>query len=59
MKGLKYPLVQEIYLHDAQGKSGLGTGFAGFMLSDRGQLIFKKMGWYAVRNRERDIQISL
>ena len=58
MKGLKYPLVQEIYLHDAQGKSGLGTGLAGFMLSDRGQLIFKKMGWYAVRNRERDILIA-
>jgi phosphate transport system substrate-binding protein len=58
MKGLKYPLVQEIYLHDAQGKSGLGTGFAGFVLSDRGQLIIKKMGWYAVRSRERDIIIE-
>ncbi len=55
--GFRYPLVQEVYLHNADGGRGLGEGLANFVLGDRGQLVFKKLGWFAVRMQPRDIEL--
>lgn len=40
----QYPLIREIYIISAQGRTGLGTGFAAFVASDKGQRIILKAG---------------
>jgi phosphate transport system substrate-binding protein len=40
----QYPLIREIYIISAQGRNGLGTGFAAFVASDKGQRIILKAG---------------
>jgi len=39
-----YPLLRKMYIISRQGRNGLGTGFASFMASDRGQRIVLKSG---------------
>lgn len=39
-----YPFLRNIYIIDAQGKDGLGTGFANWLVSQRGQLIVLRSG---------------
>ncbi len=39
-----YPLLRNIYVIDAEGRDGLGTGFATWLMSERGQLIVLKSG---------------
>lgn len=39
-----YPLNRELYIINCQGGSGLGTGFAAFLASERGQRIMLKSG---------------
>lgn len=39
-----YPLNREIYIINCQGSSGVGTGFAAFLASERGQRIILKSG---------------
>ena len=39
-----YPLHRELYIINCQGGSGLGTGFAAFLASERGQRIILKSG---------------
>ena len=39
-----YPLSRELYIINCQGGSGLGTGFAAFLASERGQRIMLKSG---------------
>ena len=39
-----YPLSRELYIINAQGGWGLGTGFAAFVASERGQRIILKSG---------------
>jgi phosphate transport system substrate-binding protein len=40
----QYPLIRDIYIISAQGRTGLGTGFAAFVASDKGQRIILKAG---------------
>lgn len=40
----QYPLIRSIYIINCTGRQGLGSGFAAFMLSDRGQRIVLKSG---------------
>lgn len=40
----QYPLIREIYIISTQGRNGLGTGFASFVASDKGQRIILKAG---------------
>jgi phosphate transport system substrate-binding protein len=43
--GLKqYPLTRNLYIINSTGKQGLGTGFAYFMLGERGQRIILRSG---------------
>ena len=39
-----YALTRKLYIYNAQGKSGLGLGFAAFLASDRGQRMVLKSG---------------
>lgn len=40
----KYPFLRNVYIINAEGTSGLGTGFATWLSSPRGQLIVLKSG---------------
>jgi phosphate transport system substrate-binding protein len=40
----QYPLIRSLYIINCSGREGLGTGFASFLLSDRGQRIILKSG---------------
>ena len=39
-----YPLIREVYIVSREARSGLGTGFASFVASDKGQRIILKSG---------------
>lgn len=52
-----YPLVRTINIVDIQGKTGLGTGFASFAASDKGQRIVLKSGLMPVKLPKREINI--
>lgn len=39
-----YPFTRDLYIIDCQGRMGLGTGFASFLASERGQRIVLKSG---------------
>ncbi|WP_316840772.1 substrate-binding domain-containing protein [Pedobacter gandavensis] len=39
-----YPFLRNIYIINAEGREGLGTGFANWLVSQRGQLIVLKSG---------------
>ncbi|QKJ28608.1 substrate-binding domain-containing protein [Mucilaginibacter mali] len=40
----QYPLTRSLYIINCTGRQGLGSGFASFLLSDRGQRIILKSG---------------
>ena len=40
----QYPLARNLYIINCSGRQGLGSGFASFILSDRGQRIILKSG---------------
>lgn len=52
-----YPLTRTINIIDVQGKTGLGTGFASFAASDKGQRIVLKSGLMPVTLPKREINI--
>lgn len=52
-----YPLVRTINIIDVQGKTGLGTGFASFAASDKGQRIVLKSGLMPITLPKREINI--
>jgi phosphate transport system substrate-binding protein len=52
-----YPLVRTINIVDVQGKTGLGTGFASFAASDKGQRIVLKSGLMPITVPKREINI--
>lgn len=52
-----YPLIRTINIFDVQGKTGLGTGFASFAASDRGQRIILKSGLMPITMPKREINI--
>ncbi|HUH25527.1 MAG TPA: substrate-binding domain-containing protein [Flavobacterium sp.] len=52
-----YPLIRTINIFDVQGKTGLGTGFASFAASDKGQRIVLKSGLMPITLPKREINI--
>lgn len=52
-----YPLSRDIYIVNCTNKQGLGTGFAEFMMSDRGQRIVLKSGLLPAHMPGREINI--
>ncbi|UUV21691.1 PstS family phosphate ABC transporter substrate-binding protein [Paenimyroides aestuarii] len=52
-----YPLIRTISIIDVQGKAGLGTGFASFAASDKGQRIVLKSGLMPITLPKREINI--
>ena len=54
----QYPLKRTIYVVDCTGKVGLGTGFASFLLSERGQKIVLRSGLLPDSLPRREINIK-
>ena len=52
-----YPLIRTVNIIDIQGKTGLGTGFASFAASDKGQRIVLKSGLLPITLPKREINI--
>jgi phosphate transport system substrate-binding protein len=53
-----YPFLRNVYIITAEGKNGLGTGFANWLVSQRGQLIVLKSGLGPNFLNSRDINIK-
>ncbi len=53
-----YPLTRSIYVVDCTGKVGLGTGFASFLQSERGQKIVLRSGLLPASMPTREISIK-
>jgi len=54
----QYPLVRGAYIINCTGKLGLGTGFAHFIVSDKGQRIILQSNMLPDSIPEREIQIK-
>jgi phosphate transport system substrate-binding protein len=54
----QYPLIRSLYILNSTGKMGLGTGFASFLASPRGQRIVLKSGLLPDTIPPREISIS-
>jgi phosphate transport system substrate-binding protein len=54
----KYPFVRDIWIVKIGKRAGLGTGFATFALSERGQLIVQRAGLAPASPAERTIQLT-
>lgn len=54
----QYPLTRSVYVVDCTGKLGLGTGFAAFLQSERGQKIILKSGLLPDSMPRREINIK-
>jgi phosphate transport system substrate-binding protein len=53
-----YPFLRNIYIIDAEGRDGLGTGFANWLVSPRGQLIVLKSGLGPHKMASRDFNFK-
>jgi phosphate transport system substrate-binding protein len=53
-----YPFLRNVYLINAEGRDGLGTGFANWLNSPRGQLIVLKSGLGPHKMISRDFNIK-
>lgn len=53
-----YPFLRNVYIITAEGKNGLGTGFANWLVGQRGQLIVLKSGLGPNFLNSRDINIK-
>jgi phosphate transport system substrate-binding protein len=54
----KYPFLRNIYIINGEGKLGLGTGFANWLVSQRGQLIVLKSGLGPHKLTSRDFNLK-
>jgi phosphate transport system substrate-binding protein len=54
----QYPLIRSLFVINSTGKMGLGTGFAYFILSDRGQRIILRSGILPAMIPEREINVK-
>ena len=54
----KYPFLRNVYIINAEGRTGLGTGFASWLLGQRGQLIVLKSGLGPSRMTSRDFNLK-
>ncbi|MFN3402493.1 MAG: PstS family phosphate ABC transporter substrate-binding protein [Cytophagaceae bacterium] len=53
-----YPLIRNIYLIYSAARTGLGTGFASFILNEKGQRLVQKKGLVPVKIPSRDIEFK-
>ena len=53
-----YPLSRSLYIIDCTGRKGLGSGFASFLSSERGQRIILKSGFLPDSIPQREINIT-
>ncbi|GAB4143733.1 MAG: substrate-binding domain-containing protein [Bacteroidia bacterium] len=54
----KYPFTRHLWLVKIGKRAGLGTGFATFVMGDRGQLIVQKSGLAPAKPAERQVEIK-
>lgn len=54
----KYPFLRNIYIINCEGRDGLGTGFANWVTSQRGQLIVLKSGLGPHKLLPRELNIK-
>jgi len=54
----QYPLRRDVYMVNRESRSGLGTGFAAFVASERGQRIIHKAGLLPATMPTRIIQLG-
>jgi phosphate transport system substrate-binding protein len=54
----KYPFLRNVYVINAEGTNGLGTGFANWLTSPRGQLIVLKSGLGPHKIAPREINLK-
>jgi len=54
----KYPFLRNVYVINAEGTNGLGTGFATWLTSPRGQLIILKSGLGPHKLAEREFNLK-
>lgn len=54
----KYPFVRDIWIVKIGKRSGLGTGFASFVMSERGQLIVQRAGLAPAAPAQRTIELT-
>lgn len=54
----KYPFLRNVYVINAEGRDGLGTGFANWLTSQRGQLIVLKSGLGPHKVMQREFNIK-
>ncbi|PST84815.1 phosphate ABC transporter substrate-binding protein [Pedobacter yulinensis] len=57
MNGM-YPFLRNIYIINCEGREGLGTGFANWLLSQRGQIIVLKSGLGPHKLNPRTINLT-
>jgi phosphate transport system substrate-binding protein len=53
-----YPFLRNVYIINCEGRDGLGTGFANWLLSPRGQLIVLKSGLGPHKMMSRDFNLK-
>ncbi len=53
-----YPFTRPLYLINGEGRSGLGTGFASFIASDKGQIIIRRFELLPANEPNRIIEIK-
>lgn len=54
----KYPFLRNVYIINCEGRDGLGTGFANWLCSPRGQLIVLKSGLGPHKLTQREFNIK-
>lgn len=54
----QYPYIQDVYVHDLQGYSGLGSGLAAWICSQPGQILVKKSGLLPCFDVGRTIEVE-
>jgi phosphate transport system substrate-binding protein len=54
-----YPFIRPVYVLSTEGRTGLGTGFAAFAASEKGQRIILKSGILPAIQPTREIQIKI
>lgn len=54
----EYPFVQEIWMYDVQGYTGLAQGFISYVSSQPGQIMMKKSGLVPAKDHGRTIELS-
>ncbi len=54
----KYPFVRDIWIIKIGKRAGLGTGFASFVMGERGQLIVQRAGLAPAAPAERTIELT-